>query len=298
MPRWKLLVALAGLAVVIAAGAVVLWPRADRVTRENYDRIHEGMTPTEVGAILRAEDKPKQKPAAISGGYKRLVAEYGKFAKESHQAYKKAKTEEERQRIRTAYLRTRAEFTGRFLTFAEEHPKDEDALLALFFILHPDTEADARYLDAAVGLILKDHVASERLTNPPILQMVYDSPAAETLLRGVLGKSPHRATRAQAGLSLALILNDRAHPRQAAARPNESAVALAKETEELFERVSTEYADIGDVAEKAKRELFEIRLLAVGKTAPDIRGKDSDEREFNLSDYRGKVVVLDFWAEW
>jgi hypothetical protein len=43
---------LAGLAVVVAAGGVVLWPRADRVTRENFDRIREGMTRTEVEAIL------------------------------------------------------------------------------------------------------------------------------------------------------------------------------------------------------------------------------------------------------
>jgi len=41
-----------------------------------------------------------------------------------------------------------------------------------------------------------------------------------------------------------------------------------------------------------------IGSLAVGKAAPDIRGKDSDDREFKLSDCRGKVVVLTFWAEW
>jgi hypothetical protein len=41
MPRRKLLVALAGLAVAVAAGAVVLWPRpSSRVTRENYQRVH------------------------------------------------------------------------------------------------------------------------------------------------------------------------------------------------------------------------------------------------------------------
>jgi hypothetical protein len=55
MRRRKLLVALVGLAVVVAAGAVVLWPQAappSRVTRENYDCIQEGMTRAEVEAIL------------------------------------------------------------------------------------------------------------------------------------------------------------------------------------------------------------------------------------------------------
>jgi hypothetical protein len=38
--------------------------------------------------------------------------------------------------------------------------------------------------------------------------------------------------------------------------------------------------------------------LAVGKVAPDIVGEDIDGKEFKLSDYRGKVVVLDFWGNW
>jgi hypothetical protein len=50
--RWKLLVALAGLAVVVAAGVVVLWPSRDRITQANFDRILEGMTRAEVEAIL------------------------------------------------------------------------------------------------------------------------------------------------------------------------------------------------------------------------------------------------------
>ncbi len=36
----------------------------------------------------------------------------------------------------------------------------------------------------------------------------------------------------------------------------------------------------------------------VGKRAPEIRGVDLDGKRFKLSDYRGKVVVLDFWGNW
>ena len=32
------------------------------------------------------------------------------------------------------------------------------------------------------------------------------------------------------------------------------------------------------------------------KTAPEIAGTDQDGKEFKLSDYRGKVVMLDFWS--
>jgi hypothetical protein len=53
--EWKLLVVLAGLAVVVAAGAIVfvLWPEPpSRITRENFERIRPGMTQAEVEAIL------------------------------------------------------------------------------------------------------------------------------------------------------------------------------------------------------------------------------------------------------
>jgi outer membrane biosynthesis protein TonB len=36
----------------------------------------------------------------------------------------------------------------------------------------------------------------------------------------------------------------------------------------------------------------------IGNLAPDIRGDDLDGQTFKLSDYRGKVIVLDFWGHW
>ena len=44
--------------------------------------------------------------------------------------------------------------------------------------------------------------------------------------------------------------------------------------------------------------IFELEHLQVGSIAPDIVGKDFDGIEFRLSDYRGKVVMLDFWGQW
>jgi hypothetical protein len=38
--------------------------------------------------------------------------------------------------------------------------------------------------------------------------------------------------------------------------------------------------------------------LSVGNIAPDILGQDIDGKKFKLSDYRGKVVVIDFWGNW
>lgn len=39
-------------------------------------------------------------------------------------------------------------------------------------------------------------------------------------------------------------------------------------------------------------------LLAVGKTAPDFALTDLNDKPRRLSDFRGKVVFLNFWATW
>jgi peroxiredoxin len=38
--------------------------------------------------------------------------------------------------------------------------------------------------------------------------------------------------------------------------------------------------------------------LAVGKPAPDFQLPDLNDKDIRLSDYRGKVVFLNFWATW
>ena len=41
-----------------------------------------------------------------------------------------------------------------------------------------------------------------------------------------------------------------------------------------------------------------VKLIPVGQTAPDWTLRDKAGRNHRLSDYRGKVVVLEFWASW
>lgn len=47
-----------------------------------------------------------------------------------------------------------------------------------------------------------------------------------------------------------------------------------------------------EIRARAKRAADEVKLLAVGKQAPVISGRDAAAQVFSLSDYRGKVVLL------
>ena len=53
-----------------------------------------------------------------------------------------------------------------------------------------------------------------------------------------------------------------------------------------------------NLALRARAREFQKQRLGIGMTAPDIVGKDLDGVAFKLSDYRGKVVLLDFWGDW
>src|SRR5262249_55137830 len=128
------------------------------------------------------------------------------------------------------------------------------------------------------------------------------STGGETLLRALLEKDERREVQSAACLALAQSLKGRANlMREAQAADAEK---LRKESEEMFERAADKYADVKlnasrpPVGDQAKGELFAMRFLVIGKEAPEVEGEDADGKKFKLSDYRGKVVLLDFWGNW
>src|SRR5207245_3379939 len=94
----------------------------------------------------------------------------------------------------------------------------------------------------------------------------------------------------------------RAQSEDAGLKPAERA-RIRSEAEKMLQAVQKQYATVeipfyGKAGDKARRELFELQHLTVGLQVPDIQGVDLDGKAFKLSDYRGKVVFLDFWAHW
>jgi hypothetical protein len=113
---------------------------------------------------------------------------------------------------------------------------------------------------------------------------------SERLLRVLYTKGKRDDARGVACLVLAQVLSGSADDKR------------RKESERLFEEAADKYADVktafdGTVGGKARSELFDLRYLSVGKAAPEVEGTDQDGKPFKLSDYKGKVVLLDFWSE-
>lgn len=77
----------------------------------------------------------------------------------------------------------------------------------------------------------------------------------------------------------------------------DSAASSTSEAERLLAEIIERHPETS-AAGRAKQKLFQVRNLRVGVVAPDFTTQDVDGVSFKLSDYRGKVVVLDFWGFW
>jgi thiol-disulfide isomerase/thioredoxin len=178
------------------------------------------------------------------------------------------------------------------------------------------------------------HLDDKRLGRTCMQGLQYASAASESFLRVLIDQSHDREVRARASLALTKILNDKvliaAHsrfdPNSKSPSDRESLGRLdllyigyirgvdpktsKDQAERLLDQCIKDYGDIvysrarkpGEpgvtIADAAKLTLHELRELSIGKVAPEIVGDDIDGRLMKLSDHKGKVIVLVFWATW
>jgi hypothetical protein len=261
-----------------------------------------------------AEDKPKDRPDTPADQYKALVQDYQKDLKEA-----KALPDQ---------MKLAQKYAPKFLELAEKNPKDPAAVDALVWVatnVRSPQQRDSRRA-TALELLARDHADSPKVG--PVCQTMdraFDKESGE-FLRAVLDKNPSRDLQGQACLALAHYLKTRGQILDALKQqPNVAGILEQmvgkeytaelkkldpdkgnKEVAELFERAAEKYADVklpggGTVGDKVKPELARVKNLGkleVNNPAPDIEGEDIEGKKFKLSDYKGKVVLLDFWGNW
>ena len=111
-------------------------------------------------------------------------------------------------------------------------------------------------------------------------------PAIEPAIRSLIDKSPDSA---RPGLLFGL--GDAVCEAAGAnAQELERGLALLGEVRERWPG--------SDEAKRAEGRIFRYTNLVVGRVAPDFETVDADGNAFKLSDYEGKVTVIDFWGFW
>lgn len=279
-----------------------------------------------VGALLavfapapaRAQD---QAPGGAAAGLVALKSEHEKAEKAFEALYEQCKTNEERRKVYEEHYPKGSEYAARARALAVKDPKDPAAVDALVWALRLDPGSEG---DAVLDALQRDHLQSKKLVDACQSLQHSQLGNAEKFLRAARQESPYAEVRGRACYSLAKVLASRAsvarllqagadekvlerltelHGRQWVERErSRDADAATREAEALLEEVIESYGDVKSYRKNlgtvAKGDLFELRNLAVGKPAPEIEGEDVDGVRFKLSDYRGKVVFLDFWGFW
>jgi tetratricopeptide (TPR) repeat protein len=189
------------------------------------------------------------------------------------------------------YQEIEKEYAGKLMAVSKKDPKDPGTIDALTMILYLDRDSDSA--KEAFKKLSHDYLASPHIAMFCFYLEHYYDPndrqAGAKLLKQIVDTNPDTESKAAALLCLG--------------RATKRNPAVA---EKYFTEVIEKYPNIKldlfgrkmDFAKDAKNELFEIQHLSIGKPAPDITGEDIDGKKFSLSDYRGKVVLLDFWGDW
>ena len=242
--------------------------------------------------FVRADDDKKDKPKTPQEQFDALIAELEVARAEAGKAFRAAKTEKEKEAVKPAFMKKVQAMAPRMLELAEKNPKDQVAGEALLFVLSVASEDGQQ--EKAADLLLKSQ--PDRVPDACMMLAQSGNPKAANFFNAILsGKDSSTKSKAFATLGLAGLARAQLQmidPQSADAKN------LTKKAEDLYEQIITKYKDVKEAFNAAEGELFVLRNLSVGKVAPDIEGEDAEGKKFKLSDYRGKVVVLDFWALW
>ncbi|MCH8828286.1 MAG: redoxin domain-containing protein [Planctomycetes bacterium] len=239
----------------------------------------------------KRDTKPVKAKKPSSAEFKKISAEYNKARTELLSKYRKAE-KEEKAKIVKKFSSLAGNYAPRLIALVKKSPKDSTSYTALAWIVSRVRKGE--HFDAALDFLQKDHLQNPRIGSLTRSLGYSKSKKALLLLTALLEKGSNADVKLKACVALAGLLK-RNGERGGGKK------TLAK-SEKMFERAISDFKDAKSGSrsvETAERELKDLRgPRAIGKIVPEIKAEDLDGVEFKLSDYRGKVVVLDFWGHW
>jgi len=238
-------------------------------------------------AALPSGEQAPRHTVLSSSDYEAISAAYTSLLEDHTAEVRKARGLKARRELRAAHpihsywprFEALAETDGRGLLLMITHLKDRG-------MMRKATVAEAQRLYTELGA---SHLSApwfgqalERLARD---QRLVGVPFTRDLLRRTVEGTKNPATRASSLYSLGRMLlvsqdgEDRA------------------EGKRLIDALASDHPESPE-AKLIAEELFELLNLGLGCEAPDFEASTLEGHQFKLSDYRGKVVLLDFYGFW
>lgn len=187
-------------------------------------------------------------------------------------------------------LRMRPDMSGLFAKYmaaAKEFPGDDAIQFLLASLNLGDGPDDTKQV---LDILLTDHIKSPQLGQIGRMLGYLDRMVSPDYAKQAMAKIEQSNNPALLGW-LAFARNEptlRAEP------------AASKVFQDAKQQLLAAIDKVDDPMLKRQVEslINEQEKFGTGMVAPDIEGQDLDGVAFKLSDYKGKVVFLDFWGDW
>ncbi|MDA7925462.1 TlpA family protein disulfide reductase [Mariniblastus sp.] len=286
-------------------------PTAPAVENETFAAVQ----PEEPSPVILPLDDDERE-AQAQEKYDALQAEFQKSVKDLRDEIATLESKDDQIRI-LATKDPSTEYGKRFLELAKFYPDTKASFNATLFVVG-QTKGDLKC--EAMEYLLNRYADRVKLSKiAASLKQEVPSPDVERWFDLMIEKAKPGPVQASVMLNYSQYLGQlpmfrktiAINPQVAERLPStqleyinaERTDAQNQKTASILNSVIQQYGDLKfqgreTFGEKAASELFELTQLKVGMTVPEIEGEDLDGIPFKLSDYRGKVVMLDFWGHW
>jgi serine/threonine protein kinase/thiol-disulfide isomerase/thioredoxin len=197
-----------------------------------------------------------------------------------------------------------AGFSARVLKLAGEVPNTPAAVEATIWVL--ETGSTVAKVDPSARPICDQALTrlEKALDRPDFgnaCRVLAYNPSArgDKLLKAAASSHKDTDVRGLSAYALGISLAQQA---EAAKAGTELQARLTREAEDQLEKVAKEFDQVphqnSTLGASARRKLYQIRSLSVGRKAREITGTTLDGKPMTLSQHKGKVTLVFFWASW